>query len=62
MVQEKDVALKEPKKELDDAKVVLKKFRSQNENLDEILASRRFELGHKGLDYINKDLCLMKDL
>ncbi|PPE01659.1 hypothetical protein GOBAR_DD01315 [Gossypium barbadense] len=59
MVQEKDDALKATKKELDDAKVVLKKFGSQNEKLDEILASKRFEPGHKGLGYINKALHLI---
>ncbi|PPS17547.1 hypothetical protein GOBAR_AA03007 [Gossypium barbadense] len=49
MVQEKDDTLKLTKTELDDAKVVLKKFGGQSEKLDEILASRRIEPSHRGL-------------
>lgn len=47
MVQEKDDVLKATKNELDNAKVVLKKFGGQSEKLDETLASRIFELRPK---------------
>ncbi|KAH1121039.1 hypothetical protein J1N35_004199 [Gossypium stocksii] len=54
VIKEKDNDLETIKKKLVDSKVVLKKFGSQSEKLDEILASRRFEPRHRGFGYINK--------
>lgn len=54
IILKNNVALKANEQELNDTKVILKKYGNQSEKLDEILASRRFELDHNELSCTGK--------